>query len=309
MKSIIALILFSVFNLTLPVSNDESQPSDYKIARAVREAVRNADPELLKSTLTGNWREYLKLAAMELDMELQPLVLIKFDEDISFRNQLKKIVEWEANWQRQETRHYIYYYRWDHPLPELILEVQDVHFQEICSHFGIELEEKIPYRYDLEITEGKVYPFEDLRGGIVSCQPFDLEKAALAILCSVNPDMRHLTEPLARIYGSYFQNESTSQAYYESCLQKVKTGGYRRAAEFLADATIESSETQSWYSAYTFGYKLNEQFGPQKIAEFLRATRGKMDEASIAAAFKQTFEIELTEFENNNEFYQAAQKL
>ncbi|MFQ5649867.1 MAG: hypothetical protein ACE5IY_07985 [bacterium] len=309
MKSLIPFFLVSIFNLTLLTSNDSAQPDDTKIARAIRQAVRDAEPELLKSTLTGSWREYLKIAAMDLEMQLQPLVLIKFDEDISFRNQLKKIIEWEANWHRKETKHYVYYYRWDQPLPELILEFQDAHLQEVCEQFGITIDEKIPYRYDLEDEDGTVYPFEDLRAGIVSPHPFDLEKAALAIFSSVNSGLKGMIQPLARLYGSYFQNGSTAQAYYDNCLQVIKTRGYRSPLELLPMRDFDANESQDWHSAFAFVYQLDKQFGPKKIKEFLSRANSDMSQDELQEEFEQVFETSITEFESSLEFYPSVEKL
>lgn len=90
MKSLFGLVALTFLNVLTPHANDASQPNDLKIAQVVRKAVRDADSTLLHTTVLGNWRDYLKIAAIDLEIELQPLVLIKFDEDMSFRTQLKK---------------------------------------------------------------------------------------------------------------------------------------------------------------------------------------------------------------------------
>lgn len=309
MNPFITILLISSLNYTTPIFlNDSTQTDDYKIARAMRKAVRDADLELLNSTVLGSWRDYLKIAVMDLNMQLQPLALIRFDEDISFRNQLKTLIDWEAKCEKKETEHYIYYYRWDHPIPELLLDIQEVHFKEISSRFSLEFDEKIPFRYDPNVEKSKVYPFDDLRGGVVSSQPLDLEKATLAMLNSINSELTFITTPLSRIYGSFFQNQATSQAYYRKCLQEIKAKGYVSALNLFAEPGFENFNTKEWYSSYAFVYTLHQQYGPQKIAKFLSkaSTQSKKD---FQDSFEDTFEIDLQEFENKNEFYQSVNKL
>lgn len=309
MKILLASAILFIPNLLFATSNDSSQPNDLKIARVVRQAVHDADETLLNSPVFGHWRDYLKIAAMDLDIQLQPLVLIRFDEDSRFRNQLKKIVEWEADWERVETQYYAYYFRWDHPLPELIMEVQDVHFQQLSKLFDIKLTEKIAYRYDLDVDRGIVYPFEDLRGGIVSSQPFDLELAAQAILNMLGPEMACVTRPLARIYGTYFHNESTAEAYFDKSLREIKARGYMPALSQMREETFEPGETQAWYSAFAFVYRLNEAFGPRKISLFLSSTNSEMTDFEVGQTFKEIFGTPLSEFEAECGFYQAVNKL
>jgi len=205
MKKLIPTFLLLLFSMSIAVeaADDSSQPNDYKIARAVRQAVRDAGDELLNSSLLSAWRDYLKLVAMDLDMQTQPLILIKFDEDINFRNQLKKIIEREVRWEKKETRNFLYYYDWENPIPETILEVQDAHFEEITSLFAIEIEEKIPYRYDLTAEQSACYPLDDLRGGVISPHPFDLDKTTQTILTFVNPEVPCITQPLSKLYGRH----------------------------------------------------------------------------------------------------------
>ncbi len=306
MKSFLALFVCTFINLTLSPSDDTSKTTDLQIATTVRQAVREADEELLKSTLLGSWREYLKLAAMDLDIQLQPLVLIKFDEDISFRNQIKKLIEWQAEWDQKETEHYIYYYRWDHPLPELILGVQDAHFQELSRIFGLDLKEKIPYRYDLEVDESVVFPFDDLRGGITSPYPFDLGLATRAMLSSFAPNLTCFTEPMARIYGDYFQNPSTAEAYYDTCVETARTQGFTPMLQLFQDA---EGRPDTEYCSFAFVYQLDRQFGPRKIIQFLKTTTSESSKEEFSAAFEQTFSVSLSEFESKSDFYQAASKL
>ena len=301
------LLLFAV-NLNAKYLNDAQQPNDYIIARAVRQAVRNADQDLLKSTLLSSWRDYLKLAAMDLDINIQPLVLIKFDEDIVFRNRLKKIIEWESDWHKTQTKYYIYYYQWEHPLPELILEVQDVHYKEITQLFSIEIEEKIPYRYDLDADKSQIFAFDDLRGGIISPQPFDLEKAALMIFTNVNSQFKFVTEPLARIYGSYYKNPATAKAYYAKCLTEIKKKGYHSAVDIFQTAEF-SEDSPEWYSAYAFMFKLNEKFRPIKITKFLTAVSPEMTKTEFINTFIEVFGISLPDFEQVNDLSQTVNKL
>ncbi len=306
-------ILFSIFLLLLCIqvvfSSEPIESSDVQIARIVRQAVRDAEPELLKSQVLAGWREYLKLAAMDLDLQLQPLVLIKFDEDIRFRKHLRQLIESETEWEKTETEYFIYYYRWDQPLPGLILEVQDVHYKELARLFAIELAEKIPYRYDLSAKASLAFPFDDLRGGIVSPQPFDLEVAARAIFSSINSELKILTHPLARIYGRYFQNPSTAQAYYEKCLDEIDVHGYVPASELFQKEEITTGEFQEWYSAYAFTYQLSRKFDSGRLKAFLVTANCNMRQDLFLTTFEEIFGLSLNEFEVEQKFLKSVNKL
>ena len=308
MKSLLSFLLIALLSATTPGLNDSSQVNDSRIAQAIRKAVRDADPALLQSSVLGNWREYLKIAAMDLDLELQPLVLIKFDEDISFRNQLKSLIEWERDWQKQETEHYRYYFQWDHPLPGMILEVQEVHFKEVTQRFQIDAPEKIPYRYDQNANPGTVYPFDDLRGGIVSSQPFDLEKAALAILYFIDPEPPSIIQPLGLLYGSFFQNDATSRSYYKKCLQQIGETGYLSALEIYQNTDLERVGRE-WASSYAFVYDLNQEFGPAKLAQFLKQVNCRTEPEDFLRAFREVFAAELSDFETRYKLQEAVNKL
>ena len=309
MKVFITVII-GVLSISGPLqTNRPDQSNELKIMRAVRKTVRDADSTLLQSQKLTPWREYLKIIALNLESYLQPLVLIKFDEDISFRNQLKTVIEWEFHWEKKETEHYIYYYRWDEPPHEIIFEIQDAHFNEIANKFQIQGPEKIPYRYDLTAEECKVYPFEDLRGGIVSSQPFELQKGALAILYFINSEPPSLLEPLARIYGSYYQNPSTSQAYYEMCLSEIQKTAYISAETLFPKYNFSNSPTLEWYSSYAFVYEINREFGAVKIAEFLSQVKCQMEVAKFRQTFEETFGVSLHEFENRFKVRKAAIKM
>jgi len=265
----------------------------------MRKAVKSADSTLLKSTLLSNWREYLKISTVDLDVELQPLLLIKFDEDMAFRKQLKTIIDWQCNWLQKETEHFIYYYRWDQPPPEIVLGIQEIHFKALVKLFKIEIPEKIPFRYDLTAERSTVFPFQDLRGGIVSPQPFDLEKSALAIFYFINSEPPSIVEPLVRIYGSYFQNPSTSEAYYEHCLKEIKKNEYISALNLYRQDDISNFTRRDWFSSYAFVYGLNQNFGPDKLAQFLSNVNCQIIETEFQNAFKETFGISLPEFESH----------
>ncbi len=300
MKILGACLIYGLLLVFLPpLASSTDQINERKMARAVRQAVRDADSTLLHASTLAPWREYLKIVALNLQADLQPLVLIKFDEDVSFRNQLKTLIEWERQWQKKETEHFIYYYRWDQPPPEFILEVQDAHFNEIAKLFHIEAEEKIPYRYDLTVEEGEVYPFEDLRGGIVSAQPFDLQKGVLAILYFINSEPASILRPLSRIYGDYYQNRSTSAAYYEMCMDEIQKNGYISADKIYRNRDFEKFSDQEWYSSYAFVYTINQEYGPEKIAQFLARVNASTETAQFHKAFEETFGVGLTEFEKN----------
>ena len=297
MKFTIPLLLLAIRFSYPSHLNDSSQLNDYKIAQVVRTAVREADSTLLATSSFAVWRDYLKIVATRLKLQLQPLLLIKFDEDAAFRNQLKAIVEWER-WQKKETDHFIYYYRWDQPPPEIILGVQDAHLNEIVKLFKIEVKEKIPFRYDLTLGSTIVYPYEDLRGGLVSPLPFDLQKGALAIFNFINPQPAVLLEPLATIYGSYFQNPSTSKAFYEKCLAETRRKGYIPMVEILERQRVDRPENQERFSAYAFVYTLDQQFGPQRIAKFLAGIARDDPSEGFEKLFAETFETNLVDFED-----------
>ena len=76
MKAFISILLLSLLVSHPSIKNDSSNPDELKIAQVMRKAVKNADSTLLKSTLLANWREYLKISTIDLDVELQPLLLI-----------------------------------------------------------------------------------------------------------------------------------------------------------------------------------------------------------------------------------------
>ncbi len=309
MKALISILLLSVLSSNPSTRNDSPNPDELKIAQAMRRAVKSADSTLLKSTLLGNWREYLKISTVDLEFGLQPLVLIKFDEDMGFRNQLKTIIDWQCNWLQKETEHFIYYYRWDQPPPEIILEIQDVHFKNLAKLFKGEIGEKIPFRYDLTAENSTVFPYQDLRGGIVSPQPFDLEKSAMAIFYFINSEPPFILEPLVRIYGSYFQNPSTSQAYYEHCLHEIRNSDYISALSLYRQDDISNFTSRDWFSSYAFVYGLNDQFGPGKLAQFLSKVNCQQPETEFQNAFQEVFGISLTEFESQYQQPDAVLKM
>lgn len=308
MRTLIVYLLIGIFVYFPSELRISERINELKIAQAIRKAVRDADTTLLHSPTLGPWREYLKIAALDLDPNLQPLVLIKFDEDISFRNHLKAIIGWERGWLKRETEHFIYYYRWDQPPPEIVLKVQDAHFNEIVRLFQIEALEKIPYRYDLTADEGQVFPFEDLRGGIVSPQPFDLQKGALAIFYFINTEPPFLLEPLAHIYGNYFQNPSTSVAYYEMCMSEIEKHGYVSASKLYPKRNFNDFLDQDWHSSYAFVYTMDQKFGPAKIAQFLARINCNMAAEQFQEAFEEIFGTSLIEFEKAFEVSDTAIK-
>lgn len=298
MKGVVSILFLSLLNFNSPSLNDSANIDELKIARAMRKAVRTADSTLLKSTLLGNWRDYLKISTVDLEVGLQPLVLIKFDEDMGFRNQLKSIIEWQCNWQQKETEHFIYYYRWDQPPLELVLEIQEIHFKELARLFKIDPPEKIPFRYDPTAEQSMVFPYTDLRGGVVSPQPFDLEKTALAFFYFINSEPCSILEPLTRLYGSYFQDRSTSETYFQHCMLEIKKNGYISAGQLYQRDHFEKFSPLDWFSSYAFVYSLNHEFGPVPLAEFLSKVNYSMPVAEFQSAFEETFGVALSEFEN-----------
>ncbi len=311
MKNLALLFLLLIFcaSSAVETADDSSHSNDYEIARAIRQAVRDADHELLNSSLIGAWRNYLKLVAMDMNLQTQPLILIRFDEDANFRTQFKKIIEWQISLERKETRNFIYYYDRESPIPEVILGVQDAHFEEITKLFSINIDEKLPYRYDLTEKQDRFYPLEDLRGGVVSANPFALEKAAQVIFSYVNSQVPCITQPLSKIYGDYFENPATSKAYYEKCLEEIKLHGYYSMADLFAhkEGLVESE--QEWFSAYAFVYLLDQNYKPQEITKFLESVNSEMTKFEVISIFEQTFGKTLAEVELNNAFQQHVKKL
>jgi len=276
---------------------DTSANQDYEISRVVRKAVRQAPQELLKTTVLADWREYLKVVGRELTPETQPLLLIKFDEDSGFRSQLKTIIEWQRDWQRRETEHYIFYFHPDLPIPELLVDILDGHFNEVAKLFDIADVGKIPYRYDVAATAGKVYPYEDLRAGIVSTNPFDFQRAALAIFYSINAEPPLLLKPLAHIYGAYFQNQATAQAYYDRCRTEIERERYVSATQLYQVTDFDGLTGMAWCSAYAFVFDLLKEFGAVKVKAFLGAINCRMAQQAFEQAFSRHFGVTVEAFE------------
>ncbi len=308
MRFLFLVLICSVLQAQHDPVADASKLNDYKIARAVRRAVRSADSTLLKAHSLQPWRDYLKIATSDLEQHLQPLLLIKFDEDRSFRSQLKTIIDWESKWHKKATEHYIYYYRWDQPPPELIVEVQEAHFKEVSRVLGITPKEKIPFRYDLSINKNVVFPYEDLRGGIVSSQPFDLESGALALLYFESRAPEALLRQVARIYGLYFQNPSTAEAYYVRCMATVRKRGYRSIKGLFGRDHVAGQPVDA-PSTYAFIYQLDREFGPQALVRFLKLVDQTESPERVAAHFQRVFGIDLQAFEEQFFLDEAVNKL
>lgn len=298
MKFLRAFVAFAILSSGWVLANDSSEANKLTIARTVRLAVRQADSTLLAAPSLKPWRDYMKVAALNLDPHLQPLLLIKFDEDSGFRSQLKSIIGWESRMQKKETEHFIYYYSWDQPLPDMISEFQTAHFNELVRLFQIDPAEKIAYRFDLTGGKNVVFPFDDLRGGIITSHPLDLHLGALAILYLINSEPPSLLQPLARLYGDYFQNPSTSEAYYEMCLDKLHATDYVSAADLYRNADFSETQSQEWYSAFAFAYELDREFGPARISKFLAKLYCDMEPLDFQNHFAVVFGMDITEFEN-----------
>lgn len=307
MKMIVGFLLLFAALESNP--NDSSHIDEVKIARAMRVAVRQADSTLLKKSSLDEWRDYVKISTLELEPELRPLVLIKFDEDVGFRNQLKKIIEWECQWQRKETEYFVYYYHWDRPPPEIIMDAQDAHCRVIAQNFQIELKEKIPYRYDPTAQKSVVYPFDDLRGGIVSEHPFDLDGTAKALFNLIDDEPISLIEPLATIHGRYYQNPATAEAYYEMCLQETQKAEYIPAIELFSKQQLNTENAAEWYSSYCFAYRLTQRFTPPKISEFIARTSSEMSKSDFERTFLDVFGLPLDDFESELTHPDAVNKI
>lgn len=309
MKYILVLFFF-LFQIPFVFSADSAgNNDDAEIARAVRQAVRNADSTLLAASWLEGWRDYLKIAAMDLDMRLQPLVLIRFDEDISFRQQLRHLIERESQYQSKESEHFVFYFKWDSPVPDLLLATQDAYAQKLMELFAIKLDEKIPYLYDPMSEQSGSLALSELHGGIISNQPVNLEKSAETILETLSSELPFVTIPLAQLYGRFYQSGAEAADYFEKCLIEINNTGYLSAAELFQAQPITDLDDPAWYSAFAFTYELNETYGPTKVGEFLAAARKCLIRDDLLRSFEQVFGESLRDFEIKYLLTQSADKL
>lgn len=288
--------------------NDADKKSALKIARTVRQAVRDADSTLLHASNLIAWRDYLKIAALDLDQQIQPLVLIEFDSDAAFRNQLKTLIAWERIYQKQETERYIYYHRPEEPVAPVICELQDAHCNELIKQFNFEPEEKIPYRYDPQVEAGRVFPFEDLRGGVVAPLPVDLHSGALAFFYQIDTAPAFVMQPLAQMYGTYFQNPGTSEAHFQVSMQQIQKLGYVEAEVLCGMQDIDPSDPRTWHSAFAFVYEMDRVFGPAALAGFIDGLDEHMLPTEMPAHFEATFDMQLSLFEDRFRVSETAKK-
>jgi len=305
---VVLTVIFSFHTPLFAYSDSTAHPPEFEIARSVRAVVQNAGADLLNSTVLGAWRDHLMVAAANLSPEVQPLLLIKFDQDVVFRGQFKELIAWESTLEKQENAHFIYYYKLEQPVPRLLISTLDTHFRSVTKLFGVAPDEKIPYRFVPGVEQTRFYPFDDLRGGIVSGQPVDFHGCAQAIFSAINPNIVFMTQPLARMYGTFFQNETARRAFYEKCLHDLSVAGYTSALQ-LYTLHGDGLDAAARFSAYAFVYRLHEQYGVGKVGKFLSAVNDKMSQNEFLAAFKRIFEIGLAEFEGSAEVMQRATKL
>ncbi len=292
-----ATILY-VFVLNAAFSSSIQSPcsKNAQISHVIRNAVMSADSSLLESSVLSDWRDYLKAAVQELPSELQPIFLIKFDQDTDFRHQLKTIIELNRNWEKKEIQHFIYYYRKENPPPEILLGLLDSYFNEIAQLFKLDKIEKIPYCYDVDTQKNRVYPFDDLRAGVVSANPFDFENVANAMFYSISSRPAFFIKALTKMYGTYFQNRAAANAYDDKCLEMIKPHNYVSVKQ-LYPLTADALMDQFWYSTYAFTYSLVTEFGEVRIKEFLQETACSQGFDAFQMLFSQHFQQSITDFE------------
>ncbi len=281
--------------------DSSARSTDLEIARSLRTVVRHADADLLNSAVLSVWRDYLMLSASNLDAKLQPLLLIKFDRDVAFRNQFKELISWESEFEKQETEHGLYYYRWHEPVPRLFLAAMDSLIGSISNQFSLPKTEKIPYRYDPTIAATKFYPFDDLRGGIFSNQPLALRELALAAFKAACPHLDFMTSPLSLMYGTFFQNAAASLNYYRKCNAQVEIEGYTSAIDLYALPADEIDDSGRC-SAYVFVYRLCDQFSPAKVGILMQSIDDQTPAEEFALAFERIFGMTLQHFEVGSGF-------
>lgn len=263
-------ILFAVFALFSSRSSAQ-QANDIQIAGVVRHAVQLADSTLLHSSLNEGWRDYLKLMSLELKAELQPLLLIKFDEDVAFRTKLKAIIRREARFDRLETEHFIYYYEPGMKPSETTLELLEAHCNSFLAESGIRIAEKIPYVYSQ--GEGVVVPFDELDAGIVSPEPLDFARSIEAILNFVNEGSCFLHGPLAIIYGDCFRNPALIERHLSLCEAETKQMATLSVFDiWAAFRTGEVSPEQKAF-AFVFAHSLLREFDLPAVVSFSRELR------------------------------------
>jgi hypothetical protein len=270
--------------------------ADLQMARAVRSAVRSADSNLLHSVGSENLRAFLKMSAMQLSRELQPLLLIRFDEDAGFRQELKELIEREHGWQRVESENFFYYYRNEVPA-EVALHVQDAQINALESIFEAEMAEKIPYIYDPGISADSVIVLSRLTGGIRSSQPFDLENTAYAFFSGLNSEVHVICQILSVIYGRYFRNETTVRALYEHHLATIRASYYEPVTIPLLTGVL-SPGSIPYNSVFVFVYKWIDEFGPAAVADFLQRLPSDFDDKQFRTLFRQEYGISIKAFEN-----------
>jgi len=308
MHRLIVLAVFVLSNSALFAHSDSSSHTpDFEIARSVRAVVQNAGPDLLSSTVLNTWREHLMVAAANLAPALQPLILIKFDQDIAFRSQFKELIAWEARLEKRETAHFIYYYSLEQPVPGLLLSAMETHFRSVTDLFGLEPDEKIPYRFVPGVKKTTFFRFDDLRGGIVSNQQLDFHACAQAIFSAINPNAALMTQPLARMYGTFFQNEAAGKAFYEKCVSELSQTGYTSALQLYV-LHGDSLDAAAQASAYAFVYRLHEEYGAGKVGQFLHAVHDKMPQNEFLTKFENVFGTSLIAFEDTAAFMSHARK-
>ena len=292
-----AIILYiSILNAAFSSPIQSPCSKNAQISHVIRNAVMRADSSLLESSVLSDWRDYLKAAVQELPSQLQPIFLIKFDQDTGFRHQLKAIIELNRNWEKRETQHFIYYYRKENPPPKILLGLLDSYFNEIAQLFKLDNIEKIPYCYDVDTQKNKVYPFDNLQAGVVSANPVDFENAANTIFYALSSRPAFFIKALTKIYGTYFQNHTAAKSYYDKCLEMVKPHKYVPVKQ-LYPLTADALMDQGWYSAYAFTYSLVTEFGEVKVKEFLQDIACNQGFNAFQTLFSQHFQKSITDFE------------
>jgi hypothetical protein len=232
--------------------------------------VQLADSTLLRNSLSDGWRDYLKLMSLELNAELQPLLLIKFDEDIAFRTKLKAIIRREAGFDREDAEHYLYYYSPGMKPPETTFELLEAHCNSFLTEGDITVWEKIPFVYSRTTDKTIVLPFEELDAGIQSPESLDFRGSILAILNFVNADAGFLNEPLAKVYGDFFQNSAQVEQHLSLCLEEL--GQTDSLSAFVSWQAFRESKVLPSHQAFAFIFvnTLLREFNLAMVVSFSR---------------------------------------
>jgi len=265
-----------------------------------RIAVLDASPDLLKQPLNSGWRQYLKLVALNLEVSIQPLVLMKFDEDVKFRRRLQQLIDRELNLEKEESDSFIFYFNKGAPLPKTAITQLEKQYHKITNAFQIALNEKITYCYEADADLVEVYPPADLLAGILTRTAPDFTRTAAYIFYGIAPEFKFMAFPLISIYGEYFENPAAAKSHYQNCLAQIDSNGYispfMQAHENL-DTKNHNSKINK--SAFVFTYKLLKKYNAGKVSELITMAKTTPDSLSLALKFAKIFGVTVPEFEKS----------